>query len=301
MKASVATGAYNHIVTDSGLVVLKTFRNMNRVGGSSAYEIGDDLTLVKKSKVSNKVQLPKQRRRVKKTGSYSINKKEVRSRLVLFVRAMKGKKKLFFWTITFPVNFQDDLAYRCFNTWLTRCRRELNLGAYIWVAERQQNGTIHYHLGLNCYMDVRKANKFMRASIGTVVKSHASGINLASVNTYNGVDIAKNRTTKRVINFASKKNRRRLSSYLSKYVTKNDSKFSRFAWHCSREYSALITTVRFSFNEVLNYDVFELVDLKEGFESDFFIFYRWKDGPPGQVMEFVDTINATILKLVCFN
>jgi hypothetical protein len=38
------------------------------------------------------------------------------------------------------------------------------LSTYLWVAERQKNNTIHFHLLTNDFMEIRIVNEFMANS-----------------------------------------------------------------------------------------------------------------------------------------
>ena len=165
---------------------------------------------------------------------YRINKKEVTHRLRQYVLQMRLEKLMYFWTISLPQGTTDDTGYLLLNKWLTRLRQERMIKEYLWISERQENGTIHYHMVINRKMDVQKANRYMRASIMHCINSGVINWSRESAVRYNGVDIAKNRTTRRVINFAKEKSQRSLSNYLTKYITKNDTEFTRLAWHCSR-------------------------------------------------------------------
>jgi len=79
---------------------------------------------------------------------FSVNKKEIRRRIQGMINAQKyakGVPKLFFITISFPPCISDRVGYRLLNTWLTRLRKWRKKMSYLWVAERQKNGTIHFH------------------------------------------------------------------------------------------------------------------------------------------------------------
>lgn len=185
--------------------------------------------------------------------SYKIHKQRVRHRILGYINTQKGKKELYFWTVSFPEGSSDNACYQAFNTWLTTLRRPGKnkttgeklrplLREYLWVAERQLGEkaapgkqptyTIHFHIAVPHYMDVQKANAAMRTILKNLAKQGAipgavcgkTGVQyyLPSIARYNGVDICKHRKTKRVINFAVKKGARALGHYLTKYVTKNN-------------------------------------------------------------------------------
>lgn len=185
--------------------------------------------------------------------SYKIHKQRVRHRILAYINSQKGKKELYFWTVSFPEGSSDNACYQAFNTWLTTLRRPGKnkktggklrpmLREYLWVAERQLGEksapgkkptlSIHFHIAVPHYMDVQKANNAMRTILknlakqgaipGSVCGKNGDQYYLPSIARYNGVDICKHKKTKRVINFAIKKGARALGHYLTKYVTKND-------------------------------------------------------------------------------
>lgn len=193
---------------------------------------------------------PAKKERIK---AYTINKREVRQRILAYINTMKGQKELYFWTVTFPEGTPDAACYQAFNTWLTalRMRRKgkdgklmrAMLREYLWIAERQlgdrlkvkkaATGTIHFHIAIPHFMNVTRANALMRGTLKNLAKKGlmpgaicngktGEQYYLPSITKYNGVDICKNRKTNRIVNFAVKKGSRALASYLTKYVTKND-------------------------------------------------------------------------------
>lgn len=182
---------------------------------------------------------------------YRIHKREVRQRLLAMIHSKAGKKELYFWTITFPQGTADAVAYQAFNTWLTTLRTKDKFGRrflknYLWVAERQKNNTVHFHIAIPHKMPVKYANGAMQTILKNLSEKSLLPFTKAQCKRYNGVDIAKNRNTKRVTNFAIKKGARALITYLTKYITKNDAEFSHLAWHNSRGFSALFTGLTFT-------------------------------------------------------
>lgn len=230
----------------------------------------------------------------KKVAAYRVNKKEVTHRIKGFLNQMKGEKMLYFWTISFPQGTEDDSAYILMNKWLTRLRQERMLKEYLWIAERQQNNTIHFHMVINQKMNVQKANKFMRASIMHSINNGEVKYSRTDAMRYNGVDIAKDRKTKRVTNFAKQKKEKSLSNYLTKYVTKNDSSFTHLAWHSSRGYSNIITAVRFTWDEYSKGHTESLLDNEKPLIAEYFTFRRWKGHPPKDLLTYLGLLNQEI-------
>ena len=225
-----------------------------------------------------------------KSRSYRINKKEVRQRLLGYLNTMKGKKELYFWTVTFPQGTPDDLCYRIFNIWLTSLRKYRMLKEYLWIAERQDGtrndfqhstDTLHFHIAIPHRMDVHRANSMMQGTLKTFSKRGEIPFTVYQCRRYNGVHISKNRKTGRVVNFAIKKGSRALSNYLTKYVTKNESEFSHLAWHNSRGYSSLFTGVTFTVEEFRSFGFSFFLNKTRVFQiGDFAKFIPWLDYPP---------------------
>jgi len=186
--------------------------------------------------------------------SYKLNKVKIRKKIHSLLNTSEAKKRLMFVTITFPSMTTDENAFRFYNTWLTKLRKINYLHTYIWVSERQKNGTLHFHLLTTDYVKVKDWNTFMKDTLINEYNKDNQVFNGYDPTNYNGIDLAKNRKTKKVVNFAEKRNAKSLSIYVTKYITKNDTVFSRLVWHCSRNVSALFTSV---------YQYFSSADLKK--------------------------------------
>lgn len=234
----------------------------------------------------------------KKQTEYTINKKEIAHRIRNYVNQMPGKKELYFWTITFPVGTCDDVAFVLMNKWLTRLRTENMIGSYLWVTERQENKTIHFHMAMHRKMFAKKANKYMRACIMHCINAGEINYSRHDAMIYNGVDISKNRKNRKVTNFAEGKNSRALVKYLTKYVTKNDGVFHRLAWHCSRDYSNIIISVRMTDKEFTFMVSWGYLEEKICFEGQYYEFYKWKKEPPPILLQYLKMVNNLVLDMV---
>ncbi len=234
---------------------------------------------------------------------YRVHKREVRQRLLGFLNTQAGKKELYFWTVTFPAGTPDDLIYKIFNNWLTQLRQRRMLREYLWIAERQDGkrndfksatNTLHFHIAIPHKMPVQRANSMMRGTLKTFARRGELPFSVYQCNRYNGVDIAKNRTTKRVTNFAIKKGSRALVTYLTKYVTKNDGSFRHLAWHNSRGFSSIFTGVTFTIPEFEAHGWGCWLDEWKLFETDFFIFVPWSANAPPPLTEHLYEINSCL-------
>lgn len=261
---------------------------------------------------------------------YKIDKGVVRQRIYGYVNTMKGSKRLFFWTVTFPEHTPDAVCYQAFNTWLTKLRQYGLLKEYLWIAERQKGdrlttnkaptNTIHFHIAVPHFMDVHKANAMMRGTLkGLAKKGLLPGVvcnprskdhyYLPSLAKYNGVDLCKHRTTRKPINFAVKKGSRALAHYLTKYVTKNDAGqlndageliepgFDHLAWHCSRGFSRLFTAITCTLTEFKQAGFGGYLNRVRAFHMEYVTFIPWLFGPPPVLSDHLYKLNSHIQKL----
>jgi len=285
---------------------------INAVGKISLKEKRVPAVPGKKIGLAVPVQTPKQiltenedTNNVDKKG-FSVNKKEIRRRIQGMINAQKygkGVPKLFFITVSFPENISDVVGYRLLNTWLTRLRKWRKKMSYLWVAERQKNGTIHFHIAVPHFLNVRWANSFMRAAIITQIKKGNIDWNIHAAKKYNGVDIAgkkylvNGKWKKDVTNFALEKKGISLANYLSKYVTKNDATFQHAAWRCSHDFSALVHTVNCTGQELKKSQLACYLDRSNIRETDFFYFAFWLH-PPWKLYQYFSFLNYSILQLI---
>jgi len=230
-------------------------------------------------------------RRVKEN---RINKREVRGRILAMINSERGKKELYFWTVTFPAGTADDVAFKMYNIWLTSLRKWKLLKNYIWVAERQQNKTIHFHIAIPHKMNVHRANAMMQGTLKTFARRGEIPFHPNQCKRYNGVDIAKNRNTKRVTNFAIKKGSRSLITYLTKYIAKNDGTFPHLAWHNSRGYSGLFTGITLTIAEFKQLKLLPLLHREKRFSNDYISFIPWIDGPPPWYTDHLFKLNSYV-------
>jgi hypothetical protein len=216
---------------------------------------------------------------------YKLNKTKVKRKCHAFSRLKKSKKFLAFYTLSFPKDLCDNVCYKVFNTWLTRCRRDSKLESYIWVAERQKNGTIHFHLLTNDFMDIKAVNNFMAKALATEKRKGTEALKNVEIEKYNGVDV------KRV-----KGSSKGFISYLAKYVSKNNIEFYRLPWHCSRDISKLFTSEYF---EKEDSDRFfnhlpKEADKYKIFQSEFYNTASFNFTPNDLLYCDIDSVNETI-------
>lgn len=216
---------------------------------------------------------------------YKLNKSKVRKRCHALSRLEKSQKFLAFYTITFPEGLSDSDCYILFNTWLTRSRKTGGLTTYLWVAERQKNQTIHFHMLTNDFMPIEKVNRFMAKSLSNLKKSGIKQLGEVDPSKYNGIDVKK-----------VGKKRKTLIGYLTKYITKNNIEFYRLPWHCSRNVSKLFTSQNVddeNSEKLLN----KLPHEQEKYElhdSEFCKVSAFKFIPDDKVFEDLDYVNELV-------
>ena len=160
---------------------------------------------------------------------YKLNKTKVRAKIMAYSNLKKSKVFMAFYSISFPKGLNDQIIRKIHNTVLTRLRKSNSKFTYIWVCERQKNGTLHFHMLTNTYFNIRIINYMYAKAIQNQIKSSTDIDINYDYKKYNGVDV------KRVVSIDS------LQKYITKYVTKNNEKFNGLCWNCDASVSALVT------------------------------------------------------------
>ena len=76
--------------------------------------------------------------------------------------------KLAFVTLTLPSLQQHDdkeIKSKCFDYFLNSLRKRFDKIEYIWRAERQKNGNIHFHIVIDSYIDYNKINYYWNTAL----------------------------------------------------------------------------------------------------------------------------------------
>ncbi|MBE6291835.1 MAG: replication endonuclease [Bacteroidales bacterium] len=164
----------------------------------------------------------------KTANGYTLNKTKVRDKCTAFFELERSRKFCAFYSVSFPAGSKEEDIYKVWNSWLTNLRKTYGLRDYLWVAEYQQNGTLHYHLLVNVFMNIKRVNRAMGIAL-----FHQGMLGDLTIDKYNGVDV------KRVTS-----NRGALNAYLTKYISKSENHtYKRAPWRCSQSVSALFTSV----------------------------------------------------------
>lgn len=173
--------------------------------------------------------------------TYKLNAKKIKRRLFAWFKTTATLKHLYFLTISFPLHTSDDAIFKYFNVFLTKMRKKKLLHSYIWVSERQKNGTLHFHILINKQIQVVTVNNLLRETLINAYSADNLIFRGYVPTNYSGVDLAKDRKTRKVVNFADPSRANAISYYITKYITKNVDEFSHLCWHCSRDISNLFT------------------------------------------------------------
>ena len=290
----------------TGLTEIRKKNINSQFAGSSSFKAWNNKVFKKeknnKKSIIKKLEEEAQQTEIKEKEikNYKLKKSKIRNKILNFFSLNDSKKFCAFYTITFPINIDDNLVYQLLNTWLTRCRKSANLKSYLWVAERQKNGTLHFHLITNNYMQIRIVNNFMKESLQTQKNKGHLQCSQYIINQYNGVDVdnlyyPKNRkdNKKRLSGNAAKE---KLSFYLTKYVTKNDTFSQRLPWHCSRDISALFISINYS--DISNHEIASLItdnqDAVMSFHDEYISFHYFLFRPDESYFTDLVSINNII-------
>jgi len=234
---------------------------------------------------------------------YVINATEITTRVnamvAASVNAIGNKTYLGMLTVSFPECVTEDIAAQALNTFLTALREngKRKIRDYLRVSEKQKNGTIHYHILICNRVNIVKVNRAMRVVLCSLVRDGVLNWSLSAAKRYNGVDLAKDRVTRQITNFAEPRKRKALTSYITKYVSKNKEKFSHTAWHCSRGFSALFTGITCTNLELIKKDWGLLAHENPAIVTKWFLFFPWlSGGPPDQFIMHLSQLNSYILQ-----
>jgi len=153
-------------------------------------------------------------------------------------------------TLTLVAPAADWLAVKCLNKYLTVLRKKSGLFNYVWVAERQGNGNVHFHMILDRKFDIVYTNSLW------VSQQESAGIKneIACLKFKNDYNLTFKQAHKRgeitqklvqqylnPVDVIKVKNIDGMSAYLTNYVTKNETKMQCAVWHCNRNVSKLFT------------------------------------------------------------
>ena len=156
-------------------------------------------------------------------------KSKIRKKIISFSQVVK---KLSFVTLTFCNQVEDKQAVKVLANFLNNVKKLSTDFQYLWVAEKQTKNivfkdNIHFHLITNKYWEIGKWWQYwldLQAKSGIVPTDKnyrpSSAFDVRNINS---------------------RNIKSVGNYLTKYVTKNSSKFDCQVWNCSKKISRLYT------------------------------------------------------------
>lgn len=180
---------------------------------------------------------------------YSISKssgRKIRNKCAAFFESSARA----FATLTFIQDVSDKKALDCLKNFLHQWRKDFGKNFnYLWVAERQHNGRIHFHLMIDRPVDIKKENtRWIRIQYNAGLQYTDKQRNFTYQRTHIEAWASKGRLQEKLNPFDVEyiKNQSHLSYYLTKYITKTANNeegatFEFLPWKCSRNISAMHT------------------------------------------------------------
>lgn len=199
--------------------------------------------------------------------------------------------KVNFITLTLPAtqaHLDSTIKNKCLNNWLTTMRKNFGMNNYVWRAEAQENGNIHFHIITDQYINyyiVRQVWNRNLALLGYIDKYHnrfkdlsfkdytslmfkLGRKDLSSIRSSFNYGVKSNWKDPNTTDIHSVKDVKNLSGYLAKYMSKSavnsdgkedyDLKARRIKgrlWGCSQSLSRCK-----GYQEVVNEEISEIFD-----------------------------------------
>lgn len=220
--------------TSSGYRSIQGATPLYRFTGSSMGKI-DDQGVIQTPQTT--ISKPHREKENTEPAVYKLNKSKVRNKIHAWEQVLKNRQSFKFITISYPKSFSDLNCKKALNTFLTRCRKIRRNFNYLWVAERQKNGTLHYHILTTDYFNIRLINRYMAKTIDNIIQRSDESWGNSSLEKYNGVDVRNVSNSKSLI------------GYVTKYITKNDTEIKGCVWNCSSKISQLFTKINLTQEE----------------------------------------------------
>ena len=160
-----------------------------------------------------------------------------------FFNKYTGKRNYFrinFITLTLSaaqMELDDKIIKKeCFEWWLSLARRKFGLKHYVWKAERQKNGNLHFHLTTNCFIDVDD----LRDS-WNLAQNRIGFLDL--------FELKHNHTNPNSTDIKIVNSKKAIGSYIAKYIGKELEKGDRISgkvWDCSKSLKSVkLPTIEF--------------------------------------------------------
>ncbi len=229
-----------------------------------------------------------------------LNKSKVKGKMFALFNLECSRKFIAFYSVSFPLGNSDEELFICWNYWLTSLRKTFGLNNYIWVTERQKNGTLHFHMLTNNYMPITQINRSMGIIINNRVLNGFMKWGNSDINRFNGVDVdsifnsKRHKKTGKLLNPSEVRNW--ISKYVTKYVTKNTETFSHLCWHCSRSISILFTgtIILKEISRVVTDYLPRIRQLYTNFKGEFNDTWAFHFVPPEHLFDYIKLYNNLI-------
>lgn len=277
----------------AGCLGFKSYKTAKQLKGSSLFTYEDNELQIneKKSPAAPKKEAENKNEdaaNIEEKRTYKLNKSYVKKKLFAFFNLKCTRKFCKFVTITFPCGTSDNTAHKLLNIFTTRLRKKYDFKDYLWVAERQKNDTLHFHMVINKFMPIKEINNFMRVSINNLIKKGEIERGNGDFLNYNGIDISKKIGTNL-----------QMAKYMTKYITKNKTTSERLLNYCSISISRLFTSQVFTDTELQNLEDSALIKVNKNkiFGNDFIDFYGVKIIKQDIVFKELFEINEFIYNL----
>lgn len=163
-------------------------------------------------------------------------------------------KRLTFLTLTFVNLVEDEIALKLLGKFLDNAKKQDAGFEYLWVAERQTKNeifkeNIHFHIVSNKYWKIEKYwNYWLKIQEKCGIVPRGSEFKPSSA-----FDVKQ----------ITSQNSKGIGTYLTKYVTKNTSKFKFMPWNCSKKISMLYTDFYSDFSFLRNLERLEANNMIE--------------------------------------
>lgn len=241
-----------------------------------------------------------------------------RPRRAVWNGAVKSENfTLSFITLTLPCKQQhahSEITKRCLNLFFQNLRKVFELKNYIWRAEIQQNGNIHYHVVIDKYIHYLAIRKYWNNALAKLgyLSLYAEKFRNLDYQSYVELRMSQGQTDLKKIKKAWKfgestqwlspnttdihqtRNIKNTIAYISKYLTKDQEKTGNQAyeeslkslsgrlWFCSQSLSKL-KNIKITFNPQSYSKYLSLKNLKETHKKEFdyaeICYFNLKDLP----------------------
>lgn len=158
-------------------------------------------------------------------------------------------------TLSFINNVTDRVAIICLQNFIRSWRKQYGESInYLWVAERQQNGNVHFHILTSHFFDIKKENaRWVRVQYNQGIVFNSAGCVLSRNDVEDAIRAGRLQELLNPFDVKRITTQSGVISYLTKYITKGHKKkddrgrkmdeFEFMPWRCSNRVSKVFTGV----------------------------------------------------------